>query len=384
MSEARNAAASSKPVLAGASERSVVDMSIGGVGLAPDQEVRRMAAAALLGRWAGYVDPAGILALRKAIAGYMQPKLPYGIDDANVLITSGATFALHLIYRTLSGPVVLVPDPGFPLYNEALRSLKMQPVPYRVPTSGAWDATISDIRKGIDEGAKALVWNAPLNPTGAVVPFEVAEEVRDICVANGVVWIADAVYDEFLLEPSKYVHPDIAEPELCFVVHSFSKSFGLAGFRVGFLIHRDKTIIDKLASLHWQSTMSVNWIGQEIALAYLNLCEDYAARAAEAVRSRQHEVCQVLEDRHIKFVRPDGGIFVCVDTDQFGVNALDLASMIRRDTSVLVTPCTAFGAGGSHLIRVNLAVEKDDFEKGSERLVDYLNGLDRLPRKDRV
>ncbi|HLM44225.1 MAG TPA: aminotransferase class I/II-fold pyridoxal phosphate-dependent enzyme, partial [Myxococcaceae bacterium] len=146
----------------------------------------------------GYVPSAGIPAAREAIAREAVRQGIPGITPLDVVVTNGASEAIELALTALlePGERVLVPSPGYPLYNAVATRLAVQAVPYSLDEDNGWSLDLSEIDALCTPGTRALLLCNPNNPTGAVLDRNVLEGLLEIARRRGLVILSDEIYDK--------------------------------------------------------------------------------------------------------------------------------------------------------------------------------------------
>lgn len=349
-----------------------IDLSIGSVDYPHNPEVKRLAAASVLGHWPGYTDRHGIPGLREQVAARVNEKVRTSFSGENVLITSGSSMALQSLYQWKPATPVIVPNPGFPLYRQAPERLGMAWYPYRYRN---WNSCLDDIDQAFHSGADKLIINSPGNPLGTIIPWSISRDLADMYKHNDGIVISDEAYADFT-RTEEYRSPFEAffeaDAERCFYVGSFSKSFGLAAFRVGYIAHTNPKIIDALADCHWQIGMSVSWFGQRVAQLYLDNDSDRPAKLVAVINDNYARACHVLKQNNIPYLPAQGGIFLCLDLSGSEWSTEEALEYLQREYHLLVSSGTDFGDGADKLLRLNIAVQPDKLSAGLSRLTAFL------------
>lgn len=210
-----------------------------------------------------YYPVIGNLELRKAI------QESYGYPSAgSLVITNGAIHGLDLILRTLlkPGDEVLIPDPCFPAYFGLIQAIGGSIRTYSIDfIKGNTKIDLDQLREKISERTKFLILNFPHNPSGHVITQNELLEINEILEANPhVTYISDEVYSDMIYEGNRHISISFYN-ERGFVVNSFSKSFGLQGFRIGWIFSLMNKKMDSIIKTMGYTSGGVNSIGQEIA-----------------------------------------------------------------------------------------------------------------------
>ncbi|MCI9540785.1 MAG: pyridoxal phosphate-dependent aminotransferase [Lachnospiraceae bacterium] len=186
----------------------------------------------------GYSDSKGIFPARKAIMQYAQlKKLPnVGIDD--IYIGNGVSELIVMAMQGLlnDGDEILIPSPDYPLWTAAANLAGGKPVHYICDEQAEWYPDLDDIRNKITNRTKGIVIINPNNPTGALYPKEILEEIAEIARQNDLIIFSDEIYDRLVMDGLEHVSIASLVPDLmCVTFNGLSKSHRVAGFRSGWM-----------------------------------------------------------------------------------------------------------------------------------------------------
>jgi alanine-synthesizing transaminase len=185
----------------------------------------------------GYAPSAGIPAAREAIAREALRNGIPGITPLDVVVTNGASEAIELALTALlePGERVLVPSPGYPLYNAVAARLGVQAVPYSLDEDRGWSLDLTEIDALCTPGTRALLLCNPNNPTGAVLERDVLEGLLEIARRRGLVILSDEIYDKLLYDKVHLPTASLATDVPIITFGGLSKSYLACGWRVGWL-----------------------------------------------------------------------------------------------------------------------------------------------------
>lgn len=321
-----------------------------------------------------YELDAGLPALREALARAYSERTGCLLGPENVLVTTGCCQALYLSMSSLvlPGREMLTPDPAFILSRVAemggggIR---------RFPTAAA-DGYQFDLEAFVAEMAGpvcAVLLNSPGNPTGAIYPRETMEAVVRASAERGIPLISDEVYDRMILDEGSFTSALECDPDLdmLFVCSSFSKTYAMAGLRVGWIISSAENIRD-LQRLHMFVSTTENTPSQWAGLAALEGPQDCVGEMVTAYRRRRDslcerfEVCAVLES-----YRPSGAFFIMPSLPP-GTDCDDLTWRMLHETGVCTVPGSAFGEGCRNAFRISFAASDAVLEEALNRMIPWL------------
>ena len=266
---------------------------------------------------------------------------------ANLLITAGATGGLGAAIGAIvePGEEVLVVAPYWPLITGIIRSFRAQPVP--VPLFGIADSpetAVETVSRYLTDKTVAIYWNTPNNPTGQILPAAWLTRLVAWAEKHALWILADEVYEDYAFsETHTYTRP--LAPERTFSVHSFSKAYGMAGNRCGYVIGPSETVADlrKVSTHTFYSAPTAAQIAAHRALS--DTGDQWIAEAR-----RHYEAAGRKAADRLGVDPPDGSTFLFLDvSDRLG--DLGLRDLLQRfvEHGVLVAPGPSFGPFPSHI-----------------------------------
>jgi len=322
-----------------------------------------------LGRWQlGYTPNEGFGELRELIAEHSG----FPVSPDRICVTVGAQEGLLAALMVIVDPgdEILVPDPGFPAYPSLVRVAGGTPQPYPLLREHGFKMKAEDILGLITPKTKAVVLNSPNNPSGAVYSSEELEKLARGLEKRSVLAISDEVYKEISFgEP-----PDsIARySERCIVINSFSKSFCLTGWRIGWCAVPAE-LIKPLASFHQLAVTCVPAISQYAAIfALKGFADESKKQNLEELRRRRELAMKYLaEDTDLHCVQPEGTFYIFVDVadkmSKFG-GSLDISLSLLSKAKVVTIPGVAFGGRGEGYLRLSFALSPEQLKEGIQRI----------------
>ena len=280
----------------------------------PPDELRRTLQSAASASSFDYPPPQGLTKLRAAMAE-LHRRDDLALEPENVLITHGAKSGLLGVFGCLlqPGDEILHPAPCYPAYPIAVTALGGTPV--AVPhDDGRSIGEPAALEARITPRTRALVLSSPANPTGATLTSEQARELVDLCRKHDLRLVCDEAYEAFRFAPNTDRLPAHWDPDLETVVQvrSFSKTYALCGWRIGY-VAADPALIRRLTS--WQSALlnPPNSIAQQALVSAPMVPTSFIQEAGRRVRNRLDELVTVLADAGLGVHSPQGGFYVWAD-----------------------------------------------------------------------
>jgi alanine-synthesizing transaminase len=187
----------------------------------------------------GYSDSKGILPARRAVVQYHQQKGVAGLDVEDVWLGNGVSELITMTLQALlnDGDEVLIPAPDYPLWTAITTLSGGRAVHYLCDEGADWLPDVADVERKISDRTKALVIINPNNPTGAVYPREVLEQLVELARKHGLLLLADEIYDQILYDGAEHVAVgSLADDVVCVTFNGLSKAYRVAGYRAGWAV----------------------------------------------------------------------------------------------------------------------------------------------------
>ncbi len=333
----------------------------------------------------GYSDSRGIFAARKAIMQYAQIKKIPNVTMKDIYTGNGASELIQLSLNALlnNGDEVLVPSPDYPLWTACTNLAGGKAVHYICDEQSEWYPDIKDIESKITPKTKALVIINPNNPTGALYPKEILEQLVDVARRHELILFSDEMYDRLVMDGLEHISTASLAPDLfCVTFSGLSKSHMACGFRVGWMILSGNKEIakDYMAGINMLSNMRLcsNVPGQSIiqtALWGYQSVNEYIVPGGRVYDQREYIYKALNDIPGISAVKPKAAfyIFPKIDTKKF--NILDdqqFALDFLREKRVLIVPGSGFNWKEPDHFRVVYLPQIEILEDACESLQDFL------------
>lgn len=355
----------------------VIHLEMGEPDFPTPTHIRLAAAEAAEQGFTKYTPNAGIPELREATARKVAERNGFSADAGQVVITPGAIASLYgsLLALCNPGDEVLVSDPAWPNYRMIGELQRLSVRRYPLHATDRMQPRAESIEPLITPRTKAIIVNTPSNPVGTVIEEAAMRELVDLANAYDLCLIADEVYDEIVFDGHRAPSAasfDTAENVIS--VYSFSKTYAMTGWRVGYCI-APADMADLIVKTQEPTTACVNAPAQMAALAALEGPQECVAEMRSSYQSRRDRVARILDDHDVTFIRPDGAFYMWIDVSPTRVDGDEFARALLIDRKVAVTPGSTFGPGSDAFIRVSLATKPEDLYAGVERLASAVAEL---------
>lgn len=353
----------------------VVHLSIGQPDMPAPKHVVNAAVEALQAGQTGYTMDAGLPELLEALAEYYGQRYQRPLQPENVIVTTGATEAVYLALTATSAPgrEFIVPDPAFMLYAPLIRMNggSVKPIPLR-PENG-YQLDPQEVIDAMDFNTFGVVLNSPSNPTGTLYPRETIEAIVEECAYRGIAVISDEVYDHLVYDGKDYpsVLSCCSDLDHVMVISSFSKTFSMAGMRIGWLIS-SQGHIKKLRRYHMFTTTVANtpcqWAGVAALRGGRGFIDDMLA---EYTRRRDRLMELVEQAPHLTGYRPEGAFYMFPSLPE-GVNGSNVALRMLREIGVCTIAGDTFGDAMTNALRISYSTSIEQIEEAFARMIPWL------------
>lgn len=279
----------------------------------------------------GYSDSKGIFSARKAIQQYCQLKKFPNVTINDIYTGNGVSELISMCMQGLldNGDEVLVPMPDYPLWTASIALAGGNPVHYICDEEAEWYPDIADIKAKISSRTKAIVIINPNNPTGALYPKELLEEIVEIARQNDLIIYSDEIYDRLVMDGLEHIPIATLAPDLFVVtLNGLSKSHRVAGFRVGWMVlSGDKSRVQGyIEGLNMLSSMRLcsNVLSQQIvqtALGGYQSVDELLLPGGRIYEQREYVYNAINDIPGLSAVKPKAAfyIFPKIDTKRFNI-----------------------------------------------------------------
>ncbi len=325
-----------------------------------------------------YALPDGLPALRKAAADDHFASAGVMVDpDRNVMITAGNMQGLNALFHVIIDPgdEIIVTDPGFASHFQQIRLCGGTPVYWTMDESLGWRLDIDALPDLVSDRTKAIVLVSPSNPTGAIFSEHELRRVGEIAAANDLLILIDDPYRHFTYENrDKYFN--LASVPALFermaYLFTFSKSYAMSGWRLGYMIVPEQ-LKREVLKVHDATIICTPRISQVAGLAGLTEQPIHLGEFETILSRRRSLICERLDaiPDVFQYVKPEGAYYVFPKIVADHENSFEFAIKLLEEARVTVTPGSAFGPTGESHVRMAYCVEDDVIEKAFDRIESY-------------
>lgn len=316
--------------------------------------------------------------LRELLAAKVQRVNGYTIQPNNTAIAVGGTGAvLVAMLATLNpGDEVLIPDPCWPMYFMQLATSGVVGVPYPLDPYNEWLPDTSSLEKLVTPRTRMVIINTPGNPTGSVFPAQSVHEMLEFARRHDLYLLSDECYDEIVFEgshvsPATMLSYDELESGRFIGIYTFSKSYAMTGWRIGYLVS-STALIETIINVLNASYTNMATMIQRAAAAALTGPQDCVATMRDTYKRRRDLAVALLKDYGRYIYTPHGAFYALIDVRGKQVSrgrqfALDLL----HERNVAVAPGSGFGSVSQDYVRISLAASAEEVERGVREVCEF-------------
>jgi len=353
----------------------VIDLGIGDPDIpTPSNIINALKVAAEVSKNHRYPSYIGMFEFREAVSNWYRERFGVNVDPQSEVVTligSKEGIAHTPLAFVDPGDIVLVPDPGYPVYSVA--TTFAGGLPYSMPLlkMNNFLPDLESIPEYVCRRAKLMFLNYPNNPTSSVTDIDFFKSVVEFANKYDIIVCHDAAYTEVAydgLNPPSFLQVDGAAA-IGIEFHSLSKTFNMTRWRIGFAVGNKKAI----SGLGKIKTNIDSGVFQAVQCAGIEALRHYSVGMAERrmiYQERRDIFCKGLREVGLDYFPPKATFYVWFDTPR-GVSSKDFTSRLLSDAGIVVTPGNGFGKYGEGFIRVSITVNTERLKEAVERLKGF-------------
>lgn len=348
---------------------SVIHLEVGEPDFDTPEPILQAGLRAMRGSDTHYTHSLGKRELREEIAAYYLRK--YGVEVAaeRIIVTSGTSPAMLLIFSALleMGDEVIIPNPYYACYPNIIKYADGEPVYVTVREEDGFTYRLSEIKKKITPKAKAVMVNSPSNPTGNVFS---GEELRALAGLNTYI-ISDEIYHGLIYEGKG--HTMLEYTDKAFILDGFSKRYAMTGWRLGYVIVPVE-FVRPMQKLQQNLFICASSFAQEAAITALKEGDPYVEQMVKVYNDRRRYLLSRLRDMGIAAeVEPTGAFYALANVKKYTHDSYDFAFRILEEVKVALAPGIDFGSNCEGYLRISYANSMSNIEEGMNRLQRFLD-----------
>ncbi|MDD5447796.1 MAG: pyridoxal phosphate-dependent aminotransferase [Actinomycetota bacterium] len=352
--------------------REIIHLEIGEPDFETPRVIKEAACEALEKGMTQYTHSQGIPELREAIALYYRTHYGVEIEPENIIVTSGASSAMILLFVALLNPGerLVLGNPSYACYSNTLELLGGIPTYIEIKEEEKFKMDPARLKKLLTPDTKGILINSPANPTGVVLSSGEIEEIVEETGDRAYI-ISDEIYHG--LNYGEKDHTILEYTDRAFVLNSFSKRYAMTGWRLGYVIS-PPWFSRPMQKIHQSISICANSFVQWAGIAALSNAQEEVEMMRKAYDTRRKYLLRRLNE--IGFgvpYEPQGAFYIFANAKDFTSNSYEFSLELLDKASVAVTPGTDFGSGGEGYIRFSYANSLENIAEGTQRLEKYLH-----------
>ncbi len=316
--------------------KKIIHLEVGEPDFKPPEEVKTALAEVYDKGYGKYGPTKGITELRKILSKEST------VDIENIMICPGARFAVYLAITTLLNPgdEIIVIEPAWPAYKDCALNAGIKVRTIKTTLETKWEPSIDQINNAINENTKMIILNYPNNPTGKNLPEKLLDNIMQTAKEHDLYVLSDEIYEDYYLndEPKKILTYGY---EKSIITKSFSKSFAMTGFRIGYAV-AEPPIIEKMSKLQALSLTNVSEPIQYVALQVIKSPFEAIQENAETIEARLGILVESAKDIGLEFIEPDGAMYLFAKTKYNDFDATKFSEKLL-ERGVAIAPGEGFG-----------------------------------------
>jgi aminotransferase len=355
----------------------VISLGIGEPDFVTPDVVRRAGIASLERGETAYTSNSGVLALREAIAAKWQQLYRVSYDpETEVLITVGGSEALYLALTAILNPgdEVIVPEPCFVSYEPEVVLAGGAAVPIATEVETLFQVTGAQIEAAVTPHTKAVLFNYPNNPTGAVLDRDRMAEIAAVVERHDMLAISDEIYDRLVYAAPHTTFSSLpGMRERAVIIGGFSKDYAMTGWRLGFALG-PADILGAMRKVHQYTIMSAPTTAQMAAVLAMSdpAAEEAVLQMRDSYNQRRRLLVDGLNSIGMPAFEPRGAFYAFPDIRASGMTSDSFAWTLLEEEKVAVVPGPAFGLGGEGYVRMCYATAYEKLEQALDRMARFV------------
>lgn len=351
--------------------RSIVHLEIGEPDFDTPAPIRAAAIRALDEGFTHYGPSAGLPEVREAIAAFISKDRGLPTAPDQVVVTPGGkpvlTFAILACVNP--GDEVVVPDPGFPIYESVVRFAGAKPVPLVLREEKGFRFGAADLEALLTPRTRMVVLNSPHNPTGSVLTPADLDEIAKLLRDRDIFVLSDEIYSKILYDgvhESIATRPGMAEKTI--LLDGFSKTYAMTGWRLGYGV-MNPTLAKHVARLATNVYSCATSFVQRAAIAALGGPQEPMHAMVKEFHRRRDEIVDGLNAIHgLRCLKPAGAFYVFPNIQALHMKSADAERMLLEEAGVAALSGTAFGPSGEGYIRLSYANSIENIREALRRI----------------
>ncbi|KYC45659.1 MAG: putative aspartate aminotransferase 2 [Candidatus Methanofastidiosum methylothiophilum] len=325
-----------------------------------------------------YSPNSGILELRKAISEKMRKQNNINVSENEIMVTVGGGEALSLAIQSSikTRDDVIVPSPAFVAYVPTVMLSGGNPIEVECKEEDNFILSPDILEEKITENTELLILNSPSNPTGSVIKKSSLEKICDIVKEYNLKVISDEVYESLIYDGEKHVSIGSLNgmEENVITINSFSKTYSMTGWRVGYLSSKDELLFERMLKLHMYGPVCNNTFAQFGALEALKGPQDFVEHMRHEFEDRRNLLLKRIKEMDgVSAIKPEGAFYLFMNISRTGMASEEFCEKLLNQEKVVTVPGLAFGPYYDEYVRLAYPLKKDKINEACDRMQKFLS-----------
>ena len=324
-----------------------------------------------------YGPPEGLPCFKESVADFFIRKRNVPVLSSNVLPTDSAAFGIYITCKTFlnKGDDAIIFDPVDFLFRYSIEAVGANAIPFQI-APGCKEIDFDLFERLITPKTKMFCLCNPLNPTGKVFTKAELEKFGELACKYNLIILSDEIWSDIVFAPSVFTSIASISEEIrnrTVTISGFSKSYGLAGLRIGFIVAHQQTIYSKLfdTSLHQSTIHGANVVSQIAATTALTSCDEWLENFLTHLEEMKNLCVKELNSMHqFKCIAPEGCYVAFVNITETNKSSLQIQELFMNKAKVAVVPGLPkwFGDGAEGYFRISFATSKEILSEAFNRM----------------
>ncbi len=358
--------------------RDIIHLEIGQPDFQTPEYIIEAAHQAMKDGYTGYGPSAGLPEARERFAAYLNETRGTNYDASQIVITPGAKPILFFAILALvdEGDEVIVPNPGFPIYESVTEFVGATAVPAPLREKREFRLDPDELGSLVSDKTKMIIINSPHNPTGSMLTMDDLEAIAEVAMANDIMVLSDEPYSKMVYDGEFHSIAEVdGMQDLTILLEGFSKTYAMTGWRLGYAA-MEPELAGQIAKLQTNSNSCTASFTQIAGIAAYDGPQDESEAMMDAFEERRDVMVAGLNELPgVSCLSPAGAFYVFPNVTATGVDSRELASRCLEEAGVAVLSGTAFGEYGDGYLRLSSANNIENINEALDRMNDLFSSL---------
>lgn len=323
-----------------------------------------------------YTSNKGLDELRGAISNYLKQQFSIAYDKHEILITSGVSEAVDLVFRSFINPndEIILPEPSYVCYRPLIDLCDGKAVPMDTSLTD-FIPRASDIEALVTKNTKAILLSYPNNPTGQTIPPSEVSKIADIAVKHNLLIITDEIYADLSFDSFQSIASIPNMKNHIVYLNGFSKAHSMTGWRIGYVCANEE-YIEAMNKIHQYSALCAPTLSQYAAVEACQNSSDEVQKMRQSYLERARYFTKMMNDVGLTTIMPSGGLYCFTSIQSLSMSSLSFAEKLLKEYQVAVVPGNVFGESGEGYFRACIATDFNELKIAAKKIQEFVTEHD--------